>query len=137
MMTVHKISGEDAVGYSGYLASMDRGVRRGDYHLSPGGWHGQAATELGLTGEVSREKLLGAPPQERLGRDRRAPRPTRHRAARCRWSRANNVSGGRMLAGTRPDDHDRMIWHTVPMVIALSGTYLADIHAGINYPRFS
>jgi hypothetical protein len=69
--------------------------------------------------------------------------------------RATNRPGGRILAGTRPDDHDRMIWHTVPMPIALAGlpgtgktfiarilhidtrTYLADTHAGIKYARFS
>jgi len=65
-MTVHKIAGADAVGYSGYLASADPVTRRGDYYLSPSGeqiqgvgtWHGKAAAELGLTGEVSREQLL-------------------------------------------------------------------------------
>lgn len=66
-MTVHKIAGEDAAGYSGYLASVDPTItRRGDYYLSPVGeqiagvgvWHGKAAAELGLTGEVTREQML-------------------------------------------------------------------------------
>ncbi|MBJ7607860.1 MAG: relaxase domain-containing protein [Candidatus Dormibacteraeota bacterium] len=65
-MTVHKIGGADAAGYSAYLASRDSMSQRGDYYLSPAGeqiegigqWQGRAAAELGLVGEVSREQLL-------------------------------------------------------------------------------
>src|ERR1035437_10043597 len=64
-MTVHKIAGEDTVGYAAYLASSEP-HQRGDYYLGREGrqtegvgtWHGKAAAELGLTGAVSRDDLM-------------------------------------------------------------------------------
>lgn len=65
-MTVHKIAGDDAVGYSEYLASKDHHARRGDYYLgrdgehgvAPGEWWGCGAAALGLRGDVERGDLL-------------------------------------------------------------------------------
>lgn len=103
-MTVHKIGGADAVGYSNYLASTDPLTRRGDYYLSPEGeqvqgvgiWHGQAAAELGLTGEVTREQMLrvweGKDPSTGEILIRRSAQGEHVAAIDCTFSAAKSVS---------------------------------------------
>ena len=104
MMTVHKIGGCDAAGYSAYLASREDMSQRGDYYLSPAGdhvegigqWHGRAAAELGLVGEVTREQLLavweGKDPRSGEILIRRSARGEHVAAVDCTFSAPKSVS---------------------------------------------
>ena len=104
MMTVHKIGGDDAVGYSAYLASREDMSQRGDYYLSPadeqvegiGQWHGRAAAELGLVGGVTREQLLrvweGKDPRTGEILIRRSARGEHVAAVDCTFSAPKSVS---------------------------------------------